>query len=66
MQIVLNGNEREISAGLTAAGLVDELGLSEQRIAVEVNEELIVRSALAQHVLTAGDRIEIIQAIGGG
>ena len=66
MQIFLNGNKREISAGLTAAGLVDELGLSEQRIAVEVNEELVVRSALAQHVLTADDHVEIIHAIGGG
>lgn len=66
MQIFVNGAEKYISNGLTAEELINELGLNGQRIAFEVNEELVVRSALTQHVLNAGDRIEIIQAIGGG
>ncbi len=66
MQIYLNGIEKEISTGLTAAELIVQLGLKDKRIAVEVNEALIVRSSLAQHLLNAGDRVEIIQAIGGG
>ena len=66
MQIFVNGAEKKISNGLTAEELINELGLNGQRIAFEVNEELVMRSALTQHVLNAGDRIEIIQAIGGG
>jgi len=66
MQIFLNGNKKEVSDGLTTAGLVDELGLKDQRIAVEVNQELVVRSSFTTHVLKAGDHVEIIQAIGGG
>ena len=66
MHIILNGDEKEISEGLTAAGLINELGLKDQHIALEVNEELVARSSLARHVLRVGDRVEIIQAIGGG
>lgn len=66
MQIFLNGDKQEISEGLTTAGLVDELGLKDQRIAIEVNQELVVRSSITTHVLKAGDRVEIIHAIGGG
>ncbi len=66
MQIFLNGNREEISEGLTAAGLLGKLGLEDRRIAVEVNREVVVRSAFATRVLQAGDRVEIIHAIGGG
>ncbi len=66
MYIFLNGNKKEISEGLTTARLVDELGLNDQRIAVEINQELVVRSAFTTYVLQAGDHVEIIQAIGGG
>ncbi len=66
MQILLNGNKKEISEGLTTEGLIAELGMKDQRLAVEVNQELVVRSSFAQYVLKAGDRVEIIQAIGGG
>ncbi len=66
MQILLNGNTEEVSDGLTAAGLIGELGLEGRRIALEVNQEVVVRSAFATHILHAGDRVEIIHAIGGG
>lgn len=66
MQILLNGDKKEISEGLTAERLLVELGMKDQRLAVEVNQELVVRSSFAKHVLRAGDRVEIIQAIGGG
>ena len=66
MQIFLNGDKKEIAAGFTTAKLVDELGLKDQRIAIEVNQELLVRSSFPMHVLKAGDRVEIIHAIGGG
>ena len=66
MQIILNGNVKNVSDGLTTAGLLDDLELQDQRIAVEVNLELVVRSSFATHELQDGDCVEIIQAIGGG
>ena len=66
MQIILNGREKIISEGLTASGLIDALDLGERRIAVEINSEIVVRSALTTRVLHPGDRVEIIHAIGGG
>ena len=66
MQIILNGNETEVSDGLTTAQLIEDLGLQDQRIAVEVNQELVLRSDLSTQLIHTGDRVEIIQAIGGG
>lgn len=66
MQIILNGRKKSITEGLTASGLIDALDLGDRRIAVEVNSEIVVRSALVSHVLHPGDRVEIIHAIGGG
>jgi sulfur carrier protein len=48
------------------ARLVAELQLSGQRIAVEVNEELVPRSTHTERVLEEGDRVEVVHAIGGG
>ncbi len=66
MQILLNGESREVPGSATLAQLLDTLDLGDRRYAVEVNEELIPRSEHAEHRLVAGDRIEIVQAIGGG
>ncbi len=66
MQIYLNGEEKQIPDGLDMAGLVELLKLTGQRIAVEVNEELVPRSTFSGHPLKTEDRVEIIQAVGGG
>jgi sulfur carrier protein len=66
MQIYLNGEEKQIPDGLDVAGLIEMLELTEQRIAVEVNAELVPRSTFPGHSLRAADRVEIIQAVGGG
>ena len=66
MEIILNGEPRQVSDGITAAGLVELLGLEGRRYAMEINGELLPKSAHAGHRLTAGDRIEIVQAVGGG
>jgi sulfur carrier protein len=66
MQIYLNGDEKQIPDGLDMAGLIDLLELSGQRIAVEINEELVPRSTFSSHALKDADRIEIIRAVGGG
>jgi sulfur carrier protein len=66
MHIVLNGSEREIPENLSAGALLQELGLAGKRLALEVNQEIVPRSSFDSHVLRAGDRVEIVQAIGGG
>ncbi len=65
MRIHVNGAARELSDTTTVAALLAALELR-GRIAVEVNGELVPRSAHATHLLAAGDRVEIVQAIGGG
>ena len=66
MQIIVNGNPTEVPDGIDMADLIDQLELSGQRLAVEVNEELVPRSAFAQHRLSPSDQVEIIHAVGGG
>ncbi|MBI5462776.1 MAG: sulfur carrier protein ThiS [Gammaproteobacteria bacterium] len=66
IQIIVNGEPREVGTGLTAAQLVDLLELGGRRLAMEINREILPRSQFAKHALREGDRIEIVQAIGGG
>ncbi|MBG7601485.1 MAG: sulfur carrier protein ThiS [Gammaproteobacteria bacterium] len=66
MQISLNGDIRTLKKGATVADLIAELKLADQRLAVEVNEELVPRSTFSDHHLKAGDEMEIVHAIGGG
>ncbi|MEJ2106888.1 MAG: sulfur carrier protein ThiS [Acidiferrobacteraceae bacterium] len=66
MKIVLNGEERELAAPTTVAQLLRQIGLAEKRVAVEVNLEIVPRSEHSRHALSDRDRVEIVQAIGGG
>ncbi len=66
MQIQINGEQKQISNGITVTALIHKLGLSGKRIAVEINEELVTRSTFDQYHLQPEDRVEIIYAIGGG
>lgn len=66
MNIVLNGESHEIPEACTAAALVEQLQLGGKRIAMEVNLEIVPRSEYASYPLNAGDRVEIVHAIGGG
>ena len=66
MEITLNGESRSFPAPLTVAALVDHLGYTGKRIAVERNGEIVPRGRHADHLLGDGDRIEIVHALGGG
>ena len=57
---------RTVPAGCSVGGLLDDAGYGERRVAVEVNGEIVPRSAHGQRVLADGDRVEIVQALGGG
>jgi sulfur carrier protein len=64
--IVLNGAPRTVPAPCTVAGLLREAGHGERRVAVELNGEIVPRSAHDSRLLAEGDRVEIVQALGGG
>jgi sulfur carrier protein len=66
MQIQVNGSPAEVADPCTLSALIETLELTNRRLAVEVNEELVPRSLFAEHRLAPGDRVEIIQAVGGG
>lgn len=66
MKLWLNGEIREFTAPQTVASVLAAAGFGERRVAVEVNREIVPRSRHARHELGEGDRIEIIQAMGGG
>ena len=64
--IQLNGEPREIPDGLTLAGLIDWLKLPADRVAVERNLEIVARGDWQQTPIQAGDRLEVVQFVGGG
>ena len=66
MNIVINGIERNFTSSLTLGTLLIELGHANKKIAVEVNEEIVPRSELRNKLVVDGDKIEIINAVGGG
>ncbi|MGY0505139.1 sulfur carrier protein ThiS [Luteimonas sp. e5] len=66
MEIELNGERRQLEGTPTIAELLHSEHLAERRVAVEVNGEIIPRARHAEHRLAAGDRIEIVHALGGG
>lgn len=66
MQIQLNGDSLELNDGATLVDLITHMELAGKRIAVELNMEIIPRSQHEQTVLQAGDRVEVVHAIGGG
>ena len=66
MDIVLNGELRSLTRPLTVLELLKGEGLGERRVAVEVNGEIVPRGRHAEHGLQAGDRVEIVHALGGG
>lgn len=66
LTLLLNGEPRQFSAPLTVAGLVETLGYSGKRIAIERNGDIVAKSQHAATLLTDGDRLEIVVAVGGG
>ena len=66
MELMINGETRQFSAPLTVTALVETLGHTGRRIAVERNGEIVPRGRHAEVALVDGDRIEIVVAVGGG
>ena len=66
MRLTINGEERSFEGELDLRGLVRALGLDVRKVAVERNLEIVPRSTYAQVLLADGDRLEIVQFVGGG
>ncbi|WP_370152766.1 sulfur carrier protein ThiS [Ferrovibrio sp.] len=66
MQLTINGEARDIAGAVTVAELLATLELDSRKIAIELNREIVPRSAYAETGLSSGDRIEIVHFIGGG
>ncbi len=66
MEISVNGEQRRVADALSVAELLRGMGLEGRRLAVERNGEIVPKSGHAATQLAAGDRIEIVVAVGGG
>jgi thiamine biosynthesis protein ThiS len=66
MLVTVNGESRDIPEQTTASQLLEALGLGDERLAMEVNQDIVPRSTFTEHTFSEGDRIEIVRAIGGG
>ena len=66
MKIYVNGEARTVDDGFTAGALLENFGFAGRRVAVEVNREIVPRSEHTGFRLSEGDRVEVVQAIGGG
>jgi len=66
MDILLNGQPATIEDNSTIERLLEEQQLTARRVAVEVNAQIVPRGQHGSYRLQAGDRVEIVQALGGG
>ncbi|MDQ3266072.1 MAG: sulfur carrier protein ThiS [Myxococcota bacterium] len=66
MKLTVNGEPREVQDGATVLSLLEELGVARERVAVEVNLEVVRRARHAEHPLRDGDHVEIVSFVGGG
>jgi thiamine biosynthesis protein ThiS len=66
MKLQINGDERDFAAPLTLSDLVEQLGMKQDRVAVELNRDIVPRDQWPQTTLSDGDRLEIVHFVGGG
>jgi sulfur carrier protein len=66
MTLHINGEQREFPDGLTVAALVAQLGIKPDRVAVELNLEIVLRTQWEATALKDGDKLEVVHFVGGG
>jgi sulfur carrier protein len=66
MKLIINGEDRSFENPLTLQGLVEQLGMKADRVAVELNRDIVPRDRWARTELVEGDRLEIVHFVGGG
>jgi thiamine biosynthesis protein ThiS len=68
MKLQINGEEREFTNAalpFTLAALIESLGMKPDRVAIELNRVIVSRSRWAETALKEGDRLEVVQFVGG-
>ena len=66
MKLIVNGEDREFSSKLTVSVLLEQLGMKPDRVAVELNRDLVPRERWEQTQLSDDDKLEIVHFVGGG
>jgi len=66
MKLQINGEGRDFTSPLSLASLVEQLGMKQDRVAVELNRNIVPREQWAETFLGEGDRLEIVHFVGGG
>ena len=64
--MIVNSIRRDLPDEATVAALLDQMGLQQRRVAIEVNQQLVVKAEWDKLVLHAGDQVEIVSFVGGG
>jgi sulfur carrier protein len=65
-EILLNGEPYELNGRWQLTDLIERLGMKPARVAVEINQRVVPKTEYAGTVLAAGDRVEIVNFVGGG
>jgi sulfur carrier protein len=66
MRLFINGEEKALADSLTLVQLIEQLGMKGDRVAVELNREIVPRAQWTETLLTDGDLLEIVHFVGGG
>jgi sulfur carrier protein len=68
MKLHINGDEKTFDSPLpfTLAALVEALGMKPDRVAVELNRDIVPRDRWSETLLHEGDRLEVVHFVGGG
>jgi thiamine biosynthesis protein ThiS len=66
MKLQINGEDRDFAAPLSLPALLEQLGMKADRVAVELNRNIVPREQWANTTLSEGDQLEIVHFVGGG
>ncbi len=66
MEVTINGEKRQIPDTISLEGLLESLQLKQDRVAVELNRQIVRRERWAETQLQNSDRLEIVHFVGGG
>ncbi len=64
--IIVNGAVRQLPQSISISDLIEDMGMTGKRVALERNGEIVPRSTFASQKLAEGDKLEIVVAVGGG
>ena len=66
MKLLINGQDQEFDSPLSLTSLIEQLGMKTDRVAVELNRDIVARERWPETKLNDGDRLEIVHFVGGG